>query len=374
MDNLLNMDFFESSGENELDSLFSPEELEEEVKEGSGQAPQDDLDKSIKDKQQELGEAIEKKLENVAEEEEEEDNQDNESGNLSDMYSSLAKLLAEDGLLSSSLDIKDKEGFIEAFKGTIKEAEYSDLSDIQKRYLESIRDGVSEDTFLQYESNNASLENISDIDIENEENQQLREDLIKQGFLMKNFSEEKASKWTQKIVESGEDIEEAKEALDAIKKFNQERYTAKVEEAKQAKVKQKQQEETQLNAFKDKVDSTSELIKGNKLNKNLKDKIVDAYTKVAGYTEEGVPYNKIAAAQMKDPVDFQFKLAYLFELTEGFNNFDALTTKKAAKSTAERELANILKKTNYNEIGGISTSSDEESFGVEDFKDLNLDL
>lgn len=371
MDNLLNMDFFENPDENQLDSIFNEEEVQEENKKTETEQNQNS-NKDIKVKQQELSEAIEDKLEIVAGEEEEEESQDEQSGNLSDMYSSLAKLLTEDGLLSSSLDIKDKDGFIEAFKSTIKEAEYSDLSDIQKRYLENIRDGIKEDIFLQYEANNASLDSISMLDIENEENQQLREDLIKQSFLIQNFSEEKASKWTKKVVESGEDIDEAKEALEAIKKFNTERYEAKVEEAKQAKIKQKQHEDSQLNAFKDKVESASELIKGNKINKVFKTKIVDAYTKVAGYTEDGVPYNKIAEAQMKDPIDFQFKLAYLFELTNGFNDFDSLTTKKAAKSTAEKELANILKNTNYNEIGGISTSSGEENFGVDDFKKLDL--
>lgn len=349
----LSMDFFNEKESNELDDLFTQEE--EEIEE-------DDISKKTKSSEA-------KKPEDVAEEEEDKEVQD-DNLDISEMYSSLANLLTEKGLLSTSKEIKTEEDFIEAYKENIKNSEFSDLNDVQKRFLESLRNGLDEETFLRHENNTSILESISVEDLENEENESLRENLIKQNFLIKGLSEDKAVKLTKKIIDSGEDIDEAKEAYEELVKYNKEKIKQEVEAAKESKARAKEAEIKRIEDFKTKVNTTEEVIKGLKVTTPIKNKVIESYTKIAGYTEDGKPYNKIAEAQIKDPADFQFKVAYLFSITDGFKDFSAFQTKKAAQNSAERQLSKILKAGTAS-LGG-NDSIAEETFGELDFKDLDL--
>ena len=370
------MGSFESIQDDSLNDLFpdltgneDPDEdiIEEQNKDKS----KDTIKKTAKSIVDKISESDEG-LEDVAdEEEEEEDLNDKHTSNL---YSSLAKLLSQEDLLTSSLDskeIKSKEDFIEILREEIKKSEYADLTDTQKRYLDAIRNGVSEDTFAKYESNRNQLDNITEADIENEENQELRESLIQQSFILKGFSEDKAAKLTQKLIESGEDIDEAKEAYNELKSYVDAEYQKELQARQQHIENLKKAQQEQLDSIKTKVNEAKEIINGVKLSNRDKNKILENITKVAGYTDDGNAYNKIAEIQKKDPIDFQIKLSYLLELTNGFTDFSKITTKSKARSTVERELDHFLKTSSHDGIGGIGNEDTETSFSV---NDINLDI
>jgi hypothetical protein len=377
MDEDFNMGSFESIQDDSLNDLFpdlnnEPEDDEEEIVEHND----DDRDKintkktakSIVDK---ISEG-DNNPEDVAEEDE--DEEDLNGDHTSNLYSSLASLLSQEDLLTSSLDekkIESKEDFINLLRDEIKNSEYADLTDTQKRYLDAVRNGVSEDTFAKYESNRSQLDNISEADIESEENQELRESLIQQSFVLKGFSEDKAAKLTQKLIESGEDIDEAKDAYNELKSYVDAEYQRELEANQQHLNQLKKAQEEQLNSIKQEVENAKEIIDGIKLSKRDKNKILDNITKVAGVTKEGNAYNKIAEIQQKDPVGFQIKLSYLLELTNGFTDFSKITTKTKARSTVERELDHFLKTASHDGMGGIGNDTDDSGLNI---SNINLDI
>ena len=152
----------------------------------------------------------------------EEDVEDMSSPN----YASIAKALAEDGVLdldSESLEsVKNADDLIDLFKKQID----NHLDETQKRIKTALETGVPVDEVLGYEKTLNILNSIKedDINAETEDGENLRRQLIYQDYINRGFKPERAKKEADKSVDNGTDKEDALEALESSKDYFKSEY------------------------------------------------------------------------------------------------------------------------------------------------------
>lgn len=279
-------------------------------------------------------------------------NEPSSNGSSSSPYNTFALALSEEGLISLNKDEK-----IESFKDlkeviarTIKENELSGLTEIQRTYLESIRNGIPENEVISSLKNVESFSKITDSQLEEDET--LRLELITQEFISKGYDKSKADKLAKRSVELGEDTDDAKEALINLKKTEEARLkNANKQREEQARLAEEQYAKN-LSKIKETIQKTESIIPGIPLNSRIKDETFESMTKVVAYDESGNPLNALGAALQKNREDIELKLNYLFTVTKGLTDFTAL--KASTKSTVLKELENQLSNT---QLGSGKTKS-----------------
>jgi len=353
-DNNLEMGLFGTGNELELDLNFetTPEEIieGEPAIEGEGTPPVEKSNPSDGGDPQET----------VAEEGVgiEEGKSEESSPNL---YNSLAAVLKEQGLLSTSKEnsITDVESFTSAFKEEIKQSEYADLSKSQRDYLDAVRDGVTTERFQEQREENINLEKITTEDIEG--NAELRRRIIYQDLVNQGLTDESAIKYTNMSVENGTDVDEASKALPNIKEYNKLQYDKEVADLKKGAIDKQKRVEKEKKALKDAIMSPEDIFEGYKVTNNFKDAVYKDMNTVVGYNNDGSPENKLMQYRRENPVDFDAKLYYLFSLTNGFKNLTRFQDN--GTSSAVSNLESILKGSQFAPSSGQpSFIEDPESY------------
>lgn len=292
--------------------------------------------------------------EGVAEEEDEGDEESdvNDDESSPNVYNSLAGVLFEQGLLPSFKDkldsIKTIDDLTKAFKEEIKSNEFTDLSADQKEFLESIRDGVSQEHFLKYKENEQILNSITEDAVE--EDVDLRKNLIYQDFINTGLTQERAIRLTEASIKSGSDVEDAIEALKNLKLYEKQKFEiekqSRVEEKKKVADLNIKRDETIKKTIKEKKD----LFKGLDIPDGVRETTLKTMTTVVGIDEKGKPENKLIKYRRENPEEFDAKLYLLFEMTNGFSDLSKI--KASSSSKAIRELEDNIRKSNFIEKGG----------------------
>jgi len=286
----------------------------------------------------------------------------------SNLYSSLAKVLFEEGV-TPHLDLeKDKvesvTDLINVIKKEVQASEFSDLTEDQKFYLQAIREGIPENNIRETIAASKTVSDITDEDIESDED--LRLNIISQYYIAKGISEKEASKLAKRSVDLAEDIEDAKTSLSALKEMTDRLKTKQLEDARIQKVKQEEDSKQKLVKLKQSIVDTDEIIPGNKLTPRIKDILFDIITTPVD-TRNGQPVNAIFKYMSDNPVDAQMKLAYIYNLTDGFKNMNKIITTKAT-SKAAKELEDTLRGNRYNNgVHDFNTNDSHSSFSLDDY-------
>jgi len=274
-------------------------------------------------------------------------------------YNTFALALSEEGLIS--LNEKDKvESFDDLAKliaRTIRENEFKDLSEQQRTYLESIRNGIPEETVISSLKTLDSFNKITEDSLE--ESEGLRLNLITQDFLAKGFEKSKAEKLAKRSVELGEDLEDSKEALNNLKTLEADKIkNLNAQKAEEAKNFEKEYQ-ANLSKIKDTILKTDVIVPGLPLNDRVKTEVFDNMTKVVAYDEYGNPLNALGAALQKDREGLEIKLNYLFTVTKGFSDFSSLkaTTKSNVLKELEDKLATTQLGSGKTKSSGVSSTT-----------------
>jgi hypothetical protein len=350
----------ESLGDSDdLDFLASTQEdtTSEEEQEESSEENNDIVDDPNVEATEEEAEAEE---ENVVDEETPEEG--TPSKDFSKTLSFFASALAEEGVLTSL----DKDTKIESFDDlkevvlkTIKDNEFAGLNERQKNYLKTLELGLPEDEFIKSEKQFEDLSKITKETLEDRED--LRKQLITEDFLSKGFNKEKAEKLAQMSIDSGTDVEDAMDALEAkrstIKKQQEQQVAQRKAEIESAK---KQQSELNNKIKSIVFDEKKEIIPGFKYNSKVAEKTYDLLTKPVDMTEDGRPLSAIAKARSENPIDFEIKLHTLFALTDGFKDFSSFY--KTTKSKATQEFINKLNSNTLGKEGSLANSANDTEF------------
>lgn len=274
-------------------------------------------------------------------------------------FSSLVQALKEGGVLADveEKDIKNQEDFLKVIDESVKAREFQDLNDTQKEYLEALRSGIPHENVVAHQQAQENFASITDesIEDESEEAEQLRKNIIMTNYMSKGFSEAKAKKIVDKLVESGEDISEAKDSLVELKEAENKTFeNQKLKVIQDKKDRQKKDEEDMATLNKI-VNDTKEIIPGLNIPSNVRKQIIKELTQPVGYTEDNRPLDRISKYLYENPIEGRVKLAYLLAVTEDFKKMNVLENKKAKKDIF-KGLEDALK---FRESGGILEDEDK---------------
>ena len=287
-------------------------------------------------------------------------------------YSSIAKALKEDGVFpdlddDSLKSIKNPEDFAAIVEKQIQQK----LDDKQKRIDEALTVGVEPTEIKKYENSISYLKSITEDAIKNEtaEGEQLRKQLIFQDFINRGYSKERATREVQKSLNTGTDIEDAKEALQSNLDYFTEEYEDLINEAKEAQKAAEAAKVAQLENLKTTILSADKTFTDIQINQATRQKIFDNIAKPV-YTDEktGEKLTAIQKYERDNRVDFLKNISMVFTLTDGFKNFDGLIKNKVRKELNKgiKELEHTINNTSRTTNGSLNfvsgASEDNESF------------
>ena len=287
-------------------------------------------------------------------------------------YSSIAKALKEDGVFPD-LDDESLKSIVnpEDFAAIVEKQIQQKLDDKQKRIDEALTVGVEPTEIKKYENSISYLKSITEDAIKNEtaEGEQLRKQLIFQDFINRGYSKERATREVQKSLNTGTDIEDAKEALQSNLDYFTEEYEDLISEAKEAQKAAEAAKVAQLENLKSTILSADKTFTDIQINQATRQKIFDNIAKPV-YTDEktGEKLTAIQKYERENRVDFLKNISMVFTLTDGFKNFDGLIKNKVRKELNKgiKELEHTINNTSRTTNGSLNfvsgASEDNESF------------
>ena len=289
------------------------------------------------------------------------------SPNSKNFFSSIAKAFAEEGIFpdlneDEVANIKTAESFRELIDKQIQ----SQLDEKQKRIDEALNVGIEPDDIRKYENTLSYLDEVSEDKLTEEttEGEELRKRLIYQDYINRGFSQERATKEVKRSIDSGNDIEDAKEALNSNKEYFKSQYDKLLNDAKEEQKKYEQERKNQAEQLKKSIIEEKKVFGDIEVDKSIRQKIFDNLSKPVYKDEEtGTYMTALQKYQHDNPNEFIKNVSTIFTLTDGFKNLNKLVKGKVNKEIKKgfRELENTLNNTARNSDGSINFAS-----GVDD--------
>lgn len=308
--------------------------------------------------------------EKVAGEEDEEGNDKSDKNDTDDtspnIYSSFASVLQEEGLLPSlnleENEIKDASGLINSIKAEIETQSKSYLIDkIGEDGVEALEKGISLAEYQQHQQTSQAFDQVTDEMLSKD--LELAKRIVHQDYINQGIDERRATRLLKKSIDLGEDslLEDAKESLESLKEFQAKQLEKLAEErAAQQKAQQLEQEKID-NDLKNTIYNSNEFIKGLKVDKAVKDRVYSSITKIVGTNDNGLPENKLMRDRRENPIEFDTKLYYLYEMTKGFKDFSTIMNKTESKALSELEKG--LRQNRFDGGSGSAYMDDPDSYG-----------
>lgn len=273
------------------------------------------------------------------------------TGTSPNIFSSLTSALKEDGIFPDldDNDIKD-DMTAEDFRSIIEKQIAAGIDETTNRVNKLLQSGVEPSVIKKYEDTIKFLNSITDAQItdESEEGETLRRNLLLQDFMNRGYSRERAASMTEKLISKGEDIDEAKQALEGNKEYFGNEYKKLQEDAKREEEEEAKRTKKQAEDLKNDILSNEKAFGTIALDKKTRQKVYDNITKpIWKDPETGEYYTQLQKYRMEHEADFIKNVGLLFTLTDGFKNIDNLVkpeVKKEVKS-ALAELETKLKNT-----------------------------
>jgi hypothetical protein len=236
----------------------------------------------------------------------------------------FAKDLVAQGLISSfdedkfTEDVKEL-GEADALRNLIKneiiansEAYKSDYEEGYQQYLQMIGKGVAPESAGSLIELKTKFDGIKVDDLSKEENTSLRKQVMVDYFkLTTSMPDAKIERLVQSSIDLGDDVEDSKEYLTTLKTLVKEQITAEETEAEKTQKLQAEENRRNIEALKEEINTTSEIVQGMPINKQTKTSMFEALTKPV-QDNKGRTTNAVWAKRAEDPSFFDQRLAYLY--------------------------------------------------------------
>ena len=369
-------------GEQEIDTLFTEPEDIDNPKESSEEEeiPSDDKEKQKgKDKttevvdpetmfEEETPESVGSGKNKEGKQEDTIPNKDSDGTSPNNFYSSIANALAVDGIFPNLDDETVKKAIdAETFSDLIESEINARFDEKQQRILKALDNGVEPTDIRKYEGTLKYIDSITDAAIaeENDKGEQLRYNLIYQDFLNKGYEAAEAKKFTDRCINAGTDIEDAKEALLRNKKFFTNAYNKLLQEAQEQADEEKAERVEQAKKLQTSLLKDKQLMGDLEVSQDIRKKAFEAISKpVYKDPETGQYMTAIQKYESENRADFLKYTGLIFTLTNGFKDFDSFTKGKVRKEMKKglRELEQTLNNTRRTGDGSLKmvTNQDED--------------
>jgi tetratricopeptide (TPR) repeat protein len=269
---------------------------------------------------------------------------------------SLAKDLLERGLISELVEedayqklVEETGDEYEALAKVLednlyKEKEYivNNLEEDIQTYIK-LRDlGVDSETVNRLASTQFKLEKLTDAEIEGDENLEMRRLLLTQYYKKTSplMDEDEIKGLVEAKIDTGKDIEAAKQAKIKLLKINKDEMEAEAKAATDAKLAAEQNYKQQQVKFKQMVENIQDIFPDAKLTKVQKNELENMVMKAVTQDANGKPVNAVWNEYFKDPLKFQLAIAY--HIKNGTLFGKAVTSTKTAEKKALQNLKEKL--------------------------------
>lgn len=261
-------------------------------------------------------------------------NDDDKSDSSSNLYSSLASVIHEQGLLPSvnieKLDINNVDDFAKVLR---------DEQEVQaKLLLEQYIANLDVEKIKQPISDLKNLETVDSDYLAN--NLEYAKNLIRQDYTNQGLDESKINRIINRLVDLGEEdlIDESLKAKDSLIEQNKE----VVEAEKQRQFKERAEIEKQNAKAQEEIKKRvfdSDIVEGFKPTRTFREKMYNTMTTIVGEDPNGNPENAFMKSRREDIVGFETRMYAFYELTNGFTDFSKLATTSKSKAVQELEKA-----------------------------------
>lgn len=370
-------------GEQEIETLFT-DPNDTETQEDNTQQEEEDIDDSPTDdkgkKKEKTTEVINpetlfeddipesvgsgKNKEGKKEDTVHDDDQDGTSPD--NFYSSIANALAVDGIFPN-LDEETVKKAVDAetFSNLIESEINARLDEKQQRISKALESGVEPTDIKNYEDTLTYINSITDAALaeESEKGEQTRSTLIYQDFLNKGMTPEKAKKLTDRAIEAGTDVEDAKEALMSNKEFFTGEYNRLLQEAQQKFEEDKADRAKQAQQLQESMLNDKQLMGDIEISKDIRKKAFDAISKpVYRDPDTGNYLTAMQKYQAENKADFMKYTGLIYTLTNGFKNFDAFVKGKVKKEMKKglKDLEQTLNNTRRYNDGSLKMVTNQK--------------
>jgi len=259
-------------------------------------------------------------------------------------FASFAQALKGDGLFQFLPEDVIK-GVVDAdtFRDAMEQEVNSRLEDAVREVKEALDAGVQPSVIAQHQRTIQNLEAITEdkLNAETPEGANLRKAILKQDLFIRGYKPDRIEKQVERIMESGSDIEEAAEALEAVKEYYRGEYAKVVNSAKEAAAEEKRKTRQEAEDFRKSVLETNMLFDDIPVDKATRQKAFDAMTRTVDTTEEGERRTAVQKYADENPVKFRTILGLVWAMTDGFekpgNLFKKSVDKKVNSNLKELE-------------------------------------
>lgn len=296
-------------------------------------------------------------------------------------YSSIANALAVDGIFPNLDDETVKKAVdAETFSDLIEAEVNARFDEKQQRISKALENGVEPTDIKKYESTLDYINKITDAAIaeESEKGEQLRYNLIYQDFLNKGMSADKAKKYTDRTINAGTDVEDAKEALQSNKEYFSGEYNRLLQEAQQQADEDKAERSKQAKQLQTSLLKDKNLFGDMEISNDIRKKAFETVSKpVYRDPETGDYLTALQKYEIEHRADFLKYTGLFFAMTNGFKDFDSFAKGKVKKEMRKglRDLEKTLNNTSRSKDGNLkmitNQREDPDSFIS---KGMKLDL
>lgn len=281
-------------------------------------------------------------------------------------YSSITDALVVDGIFPDL----DKETIQnvktpEDFQKIIEEQINARFNEKQKRINDALNNNVEPSIVQQYESTLDYLDKINDesLSAESEEGENLRRQIIYNDYLNRGFSKSRAEKMVNDAINNGTDVDDAKDALQGIKDFYNNKYKEILDSAKENEKKLAEERTKQSENLKKSIMEDKNLYGDVDVDKATRTKIYDFITKPVHKDSNGNYMTALQKYQSENTIEAMKNFAICYTLTNGFKDWSKLGSKQA-KREVKKGLANlekVINSTSRNNDGSLGFVSFDES-------------
>ena len=300
--------------------------------------------------------------------EEREDTTPEEDGTSPNFYSSIANALKEEGVFPDLDNDIDSIAEPEDFRDLIEQQIQAAVGERNQMIYDALNAGVPPNQIKQYENTLNYLNQISK-DILNEETERgenVRRQLLQQDFLNRGYSQERAVKMTEKLFDSGDDIDEAIQALESNKQFFGAQYQQLLDDAKAKQQEREEAQYRQAEEIRNSIMASDTVFDSIPVDKKTRQQIYDVVSKpVYKDPDTGQYYTEIQKYRLEHENEFIKNIGILYTLTDGFQNINKIIgprTKKQVKSKL-RELEHTINNTQRDSGGNLKYVGNSGGYG-----------
>lgn len=283
-------------------------------------------------------------------------------------YSSIANALAVDGVFPNlTEDTVKKASDAESFSQLIDDEVNARLNSQQQRILKAMDNGVEPDTIKKYENTLNYIASITEPQLmeEGDQGEELRRNIIYQDFINKGYTPEKAKKYTERSIDAGNDIDDAKDALQSNREYFTHAYNDLLQEAQERADAERAERAKQSDALKNSLLKDKDLMGDIDIDSSLRKKAFENISRpMYKDPETGGYLTAIQKYEMEHRPEFIKYMGLFYTLTNGFKDFNSFTKGKVKKEVRKglRELEHTLNNTNRTSDGSlkmVTTAKDD---------------